>query len=147
MECNCSDNQVNAKVARLNALVTFALALIFLVTPYGWVCYLLLVDFFIKGAFHPKFSPVSRLNGWILRIFEEKPRLIFAPPKLFANKVGLAFSIIISIYYASGHSLRAGVFAIILALFAFLEFAFEFCMGCWVYNLYHKVAPPAEIKK
>jgi hypothetical protein len=147
MECNCGSNQVNAKVARLNALVTFGLAMIFLATSYDWVCLIILADFFIKGVFHPKFSPISRLNGWILNLFDEKPRLIFAPPKLFANKVGLAFAIMISVLYASGHVFSAGVFASVLAIFAFLEWAFEFCMGCWVYELYYKMVPPADIKK
>ncbi len=147
VECKCGENQVNAKVARMNALVVFALSLIFLLTPYGWVIYLLLADFFIKGAFHPKYSPVSRLNGWILDLIEEEPKRIFAPPKLFANKVGLAFAIIISVFYTAGLWVPAEVFAIVLTIFAFLEFAFEFCMGCWVYDLYYKIASPAKAKK
>ena len=147
MACECGINQVNAKVGRLNALWTFALALAILFTPYWWLCFVLLVDFFIKGAFHPKFSPVSRFWGWLLKLINEKPRLIFAPPKLFANKVGLAFAILISISFASGHTAYAVVFTSILGLFAFLEFAFEFCMGCWVYDLYYKVVGFPEIKK
>lgn len=146
MECNCGSNQVNAKVGRLNALATFVLGLIFLLTPYGWVAYILLADFFIKGAFHPRFSPISRLNGWVLNLIEEKPRLIFAPPKLFANKVGLAFSILIAVFYAAGIWSVAETFAIILTIFAFLEFAFDFCMGCWVFNLYYKIVGSPKIK-
>lgn len=147
MECSCGENQVNAKVARMNALATFALGLVFLLTPYGWVSYILLADFFIKGAFHPKFSPISRLNGWLLNLVGESPRLIFAPPKLFANKVGLAFAILIAVFYAAGIWSAAETFAIILTIFAFLEFAFEFCMGCWVFDLYYKMAGSPEIKK
>jgi len=147
MQCSCGENQVNAKVARVNALVVFALALIFLLTDLGWASYILLADFFIKGAFHPKYSPISRFNGWILNLIKEKPRPIFAPPKLFANKIGLGFAILIAVFYSAGFWTVAEVFAIILTIFAFLEFAFEFCMGCWVYDLYYKIAPPADIKK
>ena len=140
MECSCPENKVNARVARLNALVVFVLGLIYILTPYGWVCYILLVGFFIKAVFHPRYSPISRLNAWLLDLFEEEPRWIFAPPKLFAAKVGLAFAIIISVLYAGGHPRSSDTFAAILTLFAFLEFAFEFCMGCWVYELYYKIA-------
>ena len=147
MDCNCSDNKVNAKVGRLNALVTFALGLVFLVTPYGWVAYILVADFFIKGVFHPKFSPISRLNRWALDLIEEKPRLVFAPPKLFANKVGLAFSILIAIFYTAGIWSATETFAILLTIFAFLEFAFDFCMGCWVFNLYYKIVGSPKIKE
>ncbi len=147
MACECGVNQVNAKVGRVNALWTLALALAIWYTPYWWLCFVLLADFFIKGAFHPKYSPFSRLWGYLLNLIHEKPRLIFAPPKLFANKVGLAFSIAITVSLVGGYYTAAEIFTIILGIFAFLEFAFEFCMGCWVYNLYYQIVGSPKIKK
>lgn len=140
MACDCGINQVNAKVGRLNALWTFGLVMAILYSPYWWLCFVLLADFYIKGAFHPKFSPINRFWSWILKLVHEKPRPIFAPPKFFANKVGLAFSILISIFLLGGYFTAAEIFTAILGLFAFLEFAYEFCMGCWVYDLYYKLA-------
>jgi hypothetical protein len=144
--CGCGLNRVNAKVARLNALITFVFGLIFLLSSNGWISYLLVVDFFIRGAFHPKYSPFSRLNSWFLDLIKEEPKPIFAPPKLFANKAGLAFSILIAVFYSAGYWPVAETFAIILTIFAFLEFAFEFCMGCWVYDLYYSLAGSSDVK-
>jgi hypothetical protein len=101
----------------------------------------------LKGAFHPKFSPVSRFWSWLLKLIHEKPRPIFAPPKQFANKVGLAFAILIALFITAGSYMLAESFTIILGIFAFLEFAFEFCMGCWVYDLYYKLFPAKAIKE
>ncbi len=147
MNCGCADNQVNAKVARLNALWTFALALAIWYTPYWWLCYVLVADFYLKGAFHPKFSPISRFWSWALDLVHEKPKPIFAPPKQFANKVGLAFAITIAILISAKSYTAAEVFTAILGTFAFLEFAFEFCMGCWVFDLYYKMFPAKAIKE
>ena len=141
--CNCPDNQVNAKVARLNALWTLVLAILFIFV-WRWTAYILFLDFFIKAIFHPRYSPISRLNSWFLKVLKIKPKFIFAPPKLFAAKVGFVFSAVIIILYLLDYTLAAQIFAGVLALFAFLEFVFEFCMGCWAYEIIQKLTHPSS---
>lgn len=137
--CDCSVNQINAKVARFNAFYTLAFALIFIFTPYKWIIYVLVVDFAIKVIFRPKYSPISQLNMRILKLFKVAPEMIFAAPKIFALKIGLTFSLAGMILHLFGLDLAALIVISILAFFAFLEAFFGFCMGCWAHSYYIKI--------
>lgn len=137
VQCACKPNQVNARVARANAFFTLAMGLIFIFSPFKWIVYVMLADFALKVFFGPKASPFTQFNIRLLRWLKIQPKHIFAPPKKFALKVGLVFSIIILVLYLLDLVATANIFAGILSLFAALELFFEFCMGCWVYYLFN----------
>lgn len=123
--------QVNRKVARLNAVWVFIFSMIFIFIPaWRWIVFVLLVNFFIKGFFGPWYSPISQVNKAILKALKVEPEMIFAPPKIFAAKVGFVFSLVASILYLLNYQTGAIVVIAILSVFAFLELAFLFCMGC-----------------
>ena len=132
--------QVNKKVARLNAVWVFVFSIIFILLPtWRWIVFVLLANFFIKGFFGPWYSPISQINKAILKALRVEPEMIFAPPKIFAAKVGFVFSLVASILYLLNYQVAAVVVISILSLFAFLEFAFAFCMGCAAHNFINKI--------
>ena len=131
--------QVNRKVARLNAVWVFVFSMIFIFIPsWRWIVFVLLANFFIKGFFGPWYSPISQLNKAILKALKVEPEMIFAPPKIFAAKIGFVFSLVTSILYLLNYQTAAIVVIAILSVFAFLELAFEFCMGCVAHSFFTK---------
>jgi apolipoprotein N-acyltransferase len=56
-----------------------------------------------------------------------------AGPKIFAAKTGFVFTCVISLLYWLGIPAASDIFALILALFAFLEAAAGFCVACRLY--------------
>lgn len=131
--------QVNKKVARLNAVWVFVFSMIFIFLPaWRWIVFVLLVNFFVKGFFGPWYSPISQINKAILKALKVEPEMIFAPPKIFAAKIGFVFSLVASILYLLNYQVAAVVVISTLSLFAFLEFAFAFCMGCVAHDFINK---------
>lgn len=139
MNCACGKDQINAKVARANAFFTLTFGLIFLLTSWKWIVFVMLGDFLIKVFLGPKYSPFSQLNMRIMRWLKVEPKMIFAPPKRFALKVGLVFSILIALSYYTGYWKISIILNVILTIFADLELFFEFCMGCWFYSYWMKL--------
>ncbi|MEU6645416.1 DUF4395 domain-containing protein [Saccharomonospora sp. NPDC046836] len=67
-----------------------------------------------------------------------------AAPLRFAQAVGFGFALIGTIGYAAGAT-AIGVVATAFALFAaFLNAAFNFCLGCEMYLLIKRLRPQAE---
>jgi len=144
IQCACGPNQVNARVARANAFFTLAMGLLFIFSPWKWIIYVLLGDFALKVFFGPKASPFTQFNIRLMQWLKVEPKHIFAPPKKFALKVGLVFSLTVLVLYLSDLILAANIIAGVLSLFAALELFFEFCMGCWVYYLFNTVKNEAH---
>ncbi len=144
VKCDIPKGQVNRKVARLNALVTLALSIIYILTFQVWIIYVITADFLIKGFIAPKFSPISKINVLILKVLKIKPDPIFAPPKIFASKIGFVFSLTIGILHILDYSTAAVVVVSVLAFFAFLESAFEICVGCWMHSYWLKMCGKCE---
>jgi len=64
-----------------------------------------------------------------------------AAPLRFAQAVGFAFALVGTVGYASGLTVL-GIVATAFALFAaFLNAAFNFCLGCEMYLLIRRVTP------
>jgi hypothetical protein len=68
--------------------------------------------------------------------------LIDKGPKVFAARIGIVFTAIIVISILANAPVLAIIFASVLALFAFLEAAFGFCVACviypYVFHLFNK---------
>ncbi|MDY0213136.1 MAG: DUF4395 domain-containing protein [Desulfuromonadaceae bacterium] len=133
--CPISFQQVNAKAAQLNAALTLMCAVLFLFTDAKWVMVLLTADLLVRGFWKPSYSLFSVTSEAVLRWGKVKPVLTNAGPKLFAAKIGFAFSVLITLGWMSGFYISAAFLAAILALFATLEAGFNFCVACKVYPL------------
>ncbi len=131
--CPISTNRINKRVARLNGLFTFLLVILFIITRLWFIPAFLAFDFLMRSINLSKFSPMAYLSKKIVKLLQLKKNLINAGPKIFAARIGLLVSSAICIFSLIGFNLTALVLAAVLALFSFLETAFEYCVACEIY--------------
>ena len=127
---------IDARGPRWSALfTTFVLALA-LVTSSVWLITFQAIVFAIGALRGPQFTPYAFLYKKII-----KPRLKSTEtfedvrPPQFAQAVGLAFALVAIIGSATG---AGGVFTVAVGFAlaaAFLNAAFNFCLGCEMYLL------------
>ena len=139
--------QIDARGARFSALIT---AIVFSVALLTQSSALILwqAAVFAIGAFRgPQFTPYALIFRTLV-----KPRLKSNPvfedvrPPKFAQAVGLAFTIIALVGSVAG---SAAVFSVAVAFAltaAFLNFAFNYCLGCQFYLLGVRLVNPRNSK-
>lgn len=126
-------NPVNEKAARVVAAGATTMALLVAVLGWGWVLIPLTYGFVARVLTGPTLSPLGRLAVDVAAPRLGTPRLTAGPPKRFAQGIGVAFTISASLLWLAGAPGAARVVAGILAVAAFLESAFGFCLGCRVF--------------
>jgi len=139
--------QIDARGARFSALIT---AIVFSVALLTQSSALILwqAAVFAIGAFRgPQFTPYAIVFRTLV-----KPRLKSSPifedvrPPKFAQAVGLAFTIIALVGSVAG---SAAIFSVAVAfalVAAFLNFAFNYCLGCQFYLLGVRIVSPRNSK-
>jgi hypothetical protein len=127
---------IDARGPRWSALITTVVLAVALVTSNVWLIAFQAIVFAIGALRGPQFTPYAFLYQRII-----KPRLkstvIFedARPPQFAQAVGLGFALVAIIGSVIGAS---GVFTVAVGFAlaaAFLNAAFNFCLGCEMYLL------------
>jgi len=132
--CPVSDEKVNEKIVRFTALLSFLIALAFIYQPNVLLALFLAFDFFTRGFGIGNIS-VLALTGQGLRDYIPfRSKTIDKAPKIFAARVGFVLSAVALIFLISNLVLAAQITLVILAFFAFLEWAVGFCMGCYIYS-------------
>lgn len=132
--------QIDARGPRWSAVITTIVLAIALVTSNIWVISFQAVVFAI-GAFRgPQFTPYAFIFKKLI-----KPRLKseisfedVRPPQ-FAQSVGLGFALVAVIASVLG---AGGVFTVAVGFAlaaAFLNAAFNFCLGCQIYLLFARL--------
>ena len=132
--------QIDARGPRFSAAITTAVLAIALVTSNIWVISFQAVVFAIGAIRGPQFTPYAFIYKKII-----KPRLKSevtfedARPPQFAQSVGLGFALVAVIASVVG---AGGVFTVAVGFAlaaAFLNAAFNFCLGCQMYLLILRV--------
>jgi hypothetical protein len=128
--------EIDARGPRFSAALTTVVLALALVTGSAWVATFQAVVFAIGAINGPQFTPYAFIYRTLI-----KPRLKsplrtedVRPPK-FAQSIGLLFALVALVGSATGASV---VFTIAIAAAlaaAFLNAAFDFCLGCQVYLL------------
>jgi hypothetical protein len=132
--CPISTDRVNEHVVRTTALVMAAMAIAYLVTGARWIPLLMAIDFCIRGFWRRDRSAAARLAGAIVARLGRPPVMIDFAPKLFAARVGLLFTVAITLTHGAFPT-AARLLAGILIVFALLEGLGNICVGCIVYSL------------
>ena len=127
---------IDARGPRWSAVITTVVLATALVTSNLWVIAFQAIVFAIGALRGPQFTPYAFIFKKLI-----KPRLQSSvtfedvrPPK-FAQAVGLGFALIAVIASVAG---AGGVFTVAVGFAlaaAFLNAAFNFCLGCQVYLL------------
>jgi phosphate/sulfate permease len=116
-------------------ILAFALGFVFQV-QVAWVLAPLVGIIMLLGVFNPEFGLFRQLY---LRVLKPrgivKPRVIQedATPHQFAQVVGAVFLLAAGVAFMAGAVALGWVLAWIVIALAFINFAFDFCVGCQMY--------------
>jgi len=97
-----------------------------------------LIDFTICIFVNPRFAPSMILGQWMVR--KQQPEYVGAPQKRFAWAIGFVLAVVMLYLVVIKHvvgPINLIVCAACLVLL-FFETAFGICIGCKVYNGFHK---------
>jgi hypothetical protein len=97
-----------------------------------------LVDFSVRIFINPRHAPSLILGQWFVR--RQQPEFVGAPQKRFAWAIGLVLALVMFQLVVVNNlvgPLNLIVCASCLVLL-FFETAFGICLGCKVYNLFHR---------
>jgi Domain of unknown function (DUF4395) len=125
---------IDPRGPRFGAVITTIVLAVVLITGSAWLLGAQLVVFAIGATFGLRYAPYGLVYRHLVR-----PRLgppvrteAEAPPR-FSQGVGMVFAAAGVLGYALGAS-AVGITCTAFALFAaFLNAAFDFCLGCQVY--------------
>jgi len=137
--------EIDPRGPRFGAVITVVVLAAALITQSGWLLAAQAVVFAIGAAAGLRYAPYGLVYRYLIR-----PRLgppahteAEAPPR-FAQGVGAVFALAGVAGFAAGSALAGTVFAALALVAAFLNAAFDFCLGCQVY-LVKKRAPAARL--
>jgi len=138
--CPIEGTQVNEPTVRVIAfLIAITTAAgIWLQSP---VIFLFLAfDFYARGFNKKEWSLFRQIGIRIVNVFDVKEKLIDAGGKKFAAKIGFLFSAALTLSALFQWQLTVISLGGILVLFAVLESALAYCVGCKVYSILNKIA-------
>ena len=133
---------IDPRGPRFGAIVTAVVLAVVLVTGNGWLLAAQAVVFAIGALSGLKYAPYGYLYRALVRPRLPKPTELEHPaPPTFAQAVGFFFALVGAIGYLSGVTALGVVFAAFALAAAFLNAAFDFCLGCEVYLLLRRGTP------
>lgn len=147
MSCPLAGYRIDEKAARVVAgfVVLLVLAALALPNPWSSGLFLFLVaDFGVRAFSRPRWSPLGRIAGSILRGLGVAPELRDAGPKRFAARIGLGFSAVPPVLINSGLPGAATAVASVLLACASLESLLGLCVGCRAWSAWHAVRDRAS---
>ena len=97
---------------------------------------LLALDFIIRAFIKPKYSPLATLARGVVSGLNLPKKMVDSAPKVFAARVGVAFSVTATILFSFGAVVAGAIVLGILIICAALEAFLGFCLGCWMYALF-----------
>ena len=133
--------QIDARGPRWSALITTFVLAIALITSNVWLIAFQAVVFAIGALRGPQFTPYAYIFKKIVKPrLKSQATLEDVRPPQFAQSVGLGFALVAIIGSATG---AGGVFTVAVGFAlaaAFLNAAFNFCLGCQMYLIILRAA-------
>ncbi len=121
---------------RFQATMSFAIAAIYLFTPYQWVSIFLAVGGFIRGFITPhKCLSYKLFAGMTQKMGIQKMQN--AGSKMFADKIAGVAGTAMFVTWLMGSSIGI-IPGYAILIFAFIDLATGFCAACWAYGAYYK---------
>lgn len=129
-------NPVNEVAARLVAAGVVVMSVAVAAFGWTWILIPLAVGFVLRVACGPRLSPLALLvTRVIVPRLPVRSKLVAGPPKRFAQGIGatLALAACIAAFGFDAET-TARVLTAMIAIAAFLESAFAFCLGCAMFS-------------
>ena len=134
LSCPVVFAKVDENQVRFHALLVTLAAVGFVWSGSVWFLALLVYDFAVRVLVSAKGSPFFWVSRGILSLLAFAKKPVDAGPKRFAAKIGLLF-VAVSLFCVLGGYIEVSTWLIgLLALFAGLEAACGFCVGCQLYS-------------
>ena len=127
-------NPVNEVAARTVAAGVLLLALATLTFRTPWLLWPLAYGFVARVATGPTLSPLGQLATRVVAPLLGHAKFVPGPPKRFAQGIGAVFTVAAVVTYYVATPLVSWILVGVIAVFAFLEAAFAFCMGCVLFG-------------
>jgi Domain of unknown function (DUF4395) len=134
--------EIDPRGPRFGAVITVVVLAIVLITQSGWLLAAQALVFAIGAVAGLRYAPYGFIYRYLIR-----PRLgppehteAEAPPR-FAQAVGAVFALAGVVGFAAGAAIVGTVFAALALVAAFLNAAFDFCLGCQVYLFIKRTRP------
>ncbi len=106
--------------------------------PTKWMVSVFLFDFFIRIFLNPKYAPSMVVGRWMVN--NQTPEYVGAPQKRWAWALGFILATVM-FYLVVLNNVRGPVNILVCASclgLLFFEAVFGICVGCKIYNLFHK---------
>ncbi len=102
-----------------------------------------LIDFTLRVFVNPKFAPSLIVGQWMVRA--QQPEWVGAPQKRFAWAIGFVLALVMLVLVVIKHVIGPVNLIVCAAclMLLFFETAFGICIGCKVYNAFHR--EPAQL--
>ena len=137
--CPIEGTQINEPTVRVVAFL-IAITAAFGVWFQSPINFLFLAfDFYVRGFYKKEWSLFRSIGIRTINVFDVKVKLIDAGGKKFAAKIGFIISALLTVSSTFQLSLTVISLGGILVLFATLESALAYCVGCKVYTLYNRL--------
>jgi hypothetical protein len=127
-------NPVNEYAARITAGLVVAVAVVTLLTGFGWGLAAIAIGFWLRVLFGPRISPLALLSVKVLAPRLGRVKLVPGPPKRFAQGLGAAMSTAAAVLLAAGMAPAAWLLLAVLIIAASLEAFAGFCLGCVIFG-------------
>ena len=128
--------EIDARGPRFSAALTTVVLALALVTGSVWIATFQAVVFAIGAINGPQFTPYAFIYRTLIKPRLKSPlRTEDVRPPQFAQSIGLLFALVALAGDATGTPLVFTVAVAAALAAAFLNAAFDFCLGCQVYLL------------
>ncbi len=133
---NIAQVTTNESKIRLIALFVFTTTVLYILTKLIYIPLFLVLDFALRAFDFGKYSPLAILSESLVKTFKLPFKQVYLPPKRFAARIGLLFSVAILLLQL--FDINNLAVSIILAFCAALESFLGFCAGCYVFSYLQK---------
>ena len=137
--CPIEGTQINEPTVRVVAFLIAITAAVGIWFQSPIIFLFLAFDFYVRGFYKKEWSLFRSIGIRTINVFDLKEKLIDAGGKKFAAKIGFIISALLTVSSALQLSLTVISLGGILVLFATLESALAYCVGCKVYTLYQRL--------
>ena len=135
---------IDARGPRFSAAITTLVLALVLVTGSGWLLFAQTLVFAVGALAGLRYAPYGLLYRYLVRPRLGPPsRMEAEAPPRFAQGVGMVIAGIGAIGFAAGVTVAGMVFAALALGAAFLNAAFDLCLGCHMYLLIQRIRPAA----
>ncbi|MGH8963308.1 MAG: DUF4395 domain-containing protein [Jatrophihabitantaceae bacterium] len=133
---------IDPRGPRFGAVITTVVLAITLITGSGWLLAVQTLVFALGAVSGLKYAPYGYVYRALVRPRLSKPTELEHPaPPTFAQAVGFFFALVGAIGYLTGVTALGVVFTAFALAAAFLNAAFDYCLGCEVYLLLRRGTP------